>query len=970
MYSHAEGEELGRYRLGRLIGSGGMGDVYLARDATLRRDVAVKFVNAAGPATDVLTRRLLQEARAVAAIDHPGICPVHDVGVDAAGRPYMVMQYVPGETLAARLGRGPLPVADALRTCAQIADALATAHRRGIIHRDLKPQNVMLTPTGQPKLLDFGIAKVLPTVENASDTTATNLTQVNSVVGTPAYMSPEQVQQQPLDGRSDLFSLGCIAFECLTGRRAFEGKQALEVLGQVLHVQPDPPSKLRDELDQRHDELCRRLLAKSPDERFQSAEEVVGALRVLQPDIPPVTTSVSPLIAIVRARWKRAAVAAAIVLALVAAGVWRMTRSTLPEATPDAARYYRLGTDALREGAFQSAAAALTEAVRLFPDYALAHARLAEAHAEMDDDHAAADDLVRVSQLVPDSSRLTRDERLRLDGIRALVLAKTDTAVDAYRELAARNPKDAGAWVDLSRAQEAAAQLNDARASAERAVAIDPRYGAAHLRLGILDGFEGRKDQGLAAFAEAERLYAAASNTEGQTEVLIRRGSLLNSVSDLAAARDALEHARTAAHTFGSPFQEVRAGMVLGSVLASEGQFVEAEQIVSTAVKTARDAGLETVAAEGLIDLAAPLLSTHPADAEAHVREAITIAEHRKAHRTLARARTQLASVLSIRGAKPDDILRTLDPALVFFREHKYRKFELAALGIAARAYQDMDDIPKAHELASQTVKEAKATGNDYQLAIALNNLAGQASVLGSFPEALALREQAEAIHRRTNDAAQLAFDLTNRAELLINLGRFDDAEKALAEIDDGARNKKMEVFIPRQRRAAFLRALAATVSNRFSDAATRLATMPGPPSNSTLALASAISEYLGARQGRPVDATLGVPSTMDPSVARERRYWIAKAMLARGDDDKALAAAVDGIEQAKKIGNDELAWRFGAIGSAAARAQRDREQQRALHDAATTALSRIRAAWGTSVRRYDQRPDLIELRKASELED
>jgi serine/threonine protein kinase len=107
MYSHAEGEELGRYRLGRLIGSGGMGEVYLARDVTLRRDVAVKFVTSATPASDVLTRRFLQEARAVAAIDHPGICPVHDVGVDSTGRPYMVMQYVPGETLAARLARGP-----------------------------------------------------------------------------------------------------------------------------------------------------------------------------------------------------------------------------------------------------------------------------------------------------------------------------------------------------------------------------------------------------------------------------------------------------------------------------------------------------------------------------------------------------------------------------------------------------------------------------------------------------------------------------------------------------------------------------------------------------------------------------------------------------------------------------------------------------------------------------------------------
>ena len=175
MEAHAEGTELGRYRLGRLIGSGGMGEVYLARDASLRRDVAIKFVNATAGSSEVVTRRLLQEAQAVAALDHPGICPVHDVGTDATGRPYMVMQYVPGETLAARLGRGEVSVADTLRICGEIADALAAAHRRGIIHRDLKPQNVMLTPEGQTKLLDFGIAKVLPTSDGvATDTTVTS----------------------------------------------------------------------------------------------------------------------------------------------------------------------------------------------------------------------------------------------------------------------------------------------------------------------------------------------------------------------------------------------------------------------------------------------------------------------------------------------------------------------------------------------------------------------------------------------------------------------------------------------------------------------------------------------------------------------------------------------------------------------------------------------------------------------------
>ena len=226
MQSSVGAGDLGRYRLDRLLGAGGMGEVYLAHDLVLPREVAIKFLSAADIDPDTLKRRLVHEAQAVAALDHPSICVVHDVGVDPTGRPFMVMQYVEGETLAARLARGPLPARDALRICAQIAEALGTAHKRGIVHRDLKPHNVMITPSGAPKLLDFGIAKALPGAESAtvSADTASFDMQSHAFAGTPSYMSPEQVLQRPLDGRSDLFSLGCILYESLTGKRPFDYK--------------------------------------------------------------------------------------------------------------------------------------------------------------------------------------------------------------------------------------------------------------------------------------------------------------------------------------------------------------------------------------------------------------------------------------------------------------------------------------------------------------------------------------------------------------------------------------------------------------------------------------------------------------------------------------------------------------------------------------------------------------------------
>src|SRR5438552_433849 len=220
-------ETISHYRILNKLGAGGMGEVYLAEDTKLDRKVAIKFLSAES-ATDLgAQKRLVREARAAAKLDHPSICSIYEVA-EEDGRSFIVMQYIEGETLANRIQRTPMELIVSLDIATQIADGLAEAHSRGIIHRDIKPQNIVITPRGQAKVMDFGLAKVVPARSTAQSEAVTEslLTDPGAIVGTVPYMSPEQVRGEPIDARSDIFSFGAVLYEMLTGRRPFAAEGA------------------------------------------------------------------------------------------------------------------------------------------------------------------------------------------------------------------------------------------------------------------------------------------------------------------------------------------------------------------------------------------------------------------------------------------------------------------------------------------------------------------------------------------------------------------------------------------------------------------------------------------------------------------------------------------------------------------------------------------------------------------------
>src|ERR1700682_1311748 len=243
----AAGTRLGPYEIQSPLGAGGMGEVYRARDTRLDRIVAIKILPAQFSADPVHKQRFEREARTISQLNHPHICVLHDVG-HQDGIDYLVMECVEGETLAKRLEKGPLALEQALKLGAQIADALDKAHRNGIVHRDLKPGNIMLTASGA-KLLDFGLAKPAAPLASLATLTATKqespITEQGTIVGTFQYMSPEQIEGKELDGRSDIFSLGAVLYEMVTGKKAFEGKSQLSVASAILEKDPEPISTLQ-----------------------------------------------------------------------------------------------------------------------------------------------------------------------------------------------------------------------------------------------------------------------------------------------------------------------------------------------------------------------------------------------------------------------------------------------------------------------------------------------------------------------------------------------------------------------------------------------------------------------------------------------------------------------------------------------------------------------------------------------------
>ena len=327
------GRKLGRYQVISRLGGGGMGEVYLARDTRLKRDVALKVLRPESLADPHRTQRFTQEARAASALNHPHIVAIHDID-QIKGVDFMVMEYVPGRTLTEAIGHRGLPLAEALAYAIQIADALTAAHAAGIVHRDLKPGNIMLNDRRDVKVLDFGLAKLMersPSSDGISRETAVE-TAKGTIMGTVAYMSPEQTEAKEVDARSDIFSFGAVLFEMLTGEPAFQRDSSSATMAAILRDHPPPISRRRPDVPPGLEHLVERCLRKEADQRYQAMADVKKALEDLSRKLQAGQRVASPWVGKSSStpirRWLGVGIAGGLMVVAIAA--WFLTRRPPP----------------------------------------------------------------------------------------------------------------------------------------------------------------------------------------------------------------------------------------------------------------------------------------------------------------------------------------------------------------------------------------------------------------------------------------------------------------------------------------------------------------------------------------------------------------------------------------------------------------------------------------------------------------
>jgi tetratricopeptide (TPR) repeat protein len=1010
------GQTISHYHILDKLGEGGMGTVYLAEDTHLGRRVAFKSLKVSSAVDqNQYKARFLREARLASTLNHPNIVSIYDYGETEDGSPYLVMELVSGQTLADILRQNRLELGNYVEIIKQVATGLDEAHRHGIVHRDLKPSNIILNARRQVKILDFGLAKLLDTGTYGDNgvtpqsSAFTTETRDGVYMGTPSYSSPEQILGTAIDRRSDIFSLGAVLYECLSGRPAFAGSNFAEICAQVIRDNPPPPSQINSSVSSTLDAVTLKALAKKAENRYQNAAELTEDLEAVESGTasgktllrqsaaqaatllhqPAAQAATLVLPELSRQSkppgfFKRRRVLAGVLLMMIIALLFLSTRNTVREfvwskAERQVAPSYNEGVAALRAGNYYKASKLLADAIQSDERFPMAHARLAEVWIELGYEDRATGEILRVTELTPAFSNLSQLDTLYLQAIAATVRRNYRGAVENNLEIVRQIPaaEKKFAYFDLGRAYEKNEQTNQAIEALETVINLDENFAAAFLHLGVLYGRRQETEKALDAFAKAEKLYRLQSNYDGLAEVFYQRGNLLNIQDKLPAAREQMERAQEFAAATGNPSLQVKILLHLSSISYSLGDNLPAKQYADRALELGRAEQLENLTTAGIIDTGNIFFSRGDyAEAENYFNQALQLAKANNWQRIEARASLSLGSLYLIQG-KNGEAIRGIEPALRFYQQSNSQKEALQAQLALGYANDQNGNYDAALEASRQQLELAGQLGDTSSIAH-IHAFAGLVMIHQErFSEALESFARSYELNKSLGLEPNMGYDALNRGQIFWQLGRRAEALEALGAApaiagtsEKGDKQLSAWIYLFKAQIALSER------NNRLALAESQKALgMAGGQSREIFIQATYLKGLAQTRSGALQngkdlcrEALAAANQTGISHLILEARLALAETLLAGGEAATALDEALQIQETAARLNKKHSEWRALAIAAQASAAAGDTEKARDYAGRALEIMSELKTIWGDeNYQSYLARRDIQFYRKPLE---
>jgi serine/threonine protein kinase len=956
---------LERFRIVRPIGSGGMGEVYEAEDMQLGR-VALKTIRdhiASSPGVFGRFRHEVQLARKVSGAQ---VCRIHELYLlPASGShgatAFLTMEYLEGVTLAEKVKRdGPFPLKEALRVALDICEGLKLVHGNGVIHRDLKSANIMLCGEGdslRAVLMDFGLARDFSASVSSeggiADADRDAGTVAGAIMGTPAYMAPEQFESKPVSPATDIYALGIVLYELVTGIHPYAAPTPVAAAIRRAH-RPAPPSLLIRSVPRKWDRIIQRCLQYEPTDRFQSAEEVAKALKASPADLDNLRKDRPWLFA----------VACGLVLAVLAWGAFiEWQKLHYYNAAPEALRQYNDGLSLIRQGNYAEATNLLQTALKSDPNFVMAHARLAEAWYNLDFQGSAQQELLIA---LPERRRLPSLDAAYLDAIHATVTGKSSAALEDYKRILddlPRSEKSSG-YVDLGMAYERAGDIAHSLESYAKAAQQDSKNPAAYMHTGILQSRlhhvkEGKEafDQGQTIFANERDEYGRLGNPEGLAELNYERGYAANESGDSRNAVSLLEKASDEAEKIPSVQLEIRALCQLSSAESADYKDEEAVAHAMQAIQLARDYQLEPWAASGLVRLAnAQLAQLHFKETEEPLNEAMQILKASPQPRIQALANVTFASLMQQEG-HPDKVAEPARAALDYYKRNGFSEGAFKAALLLVRDERNKGQYKQALDDGNTLLAVANQRGSAGLKVQAEEAVGTVYLAIEQYPDALKHFENARAL---ASNESQRSYQELHCGEALWKLGRYPESE-AMFKMASGnslqvARVGKRQVdsLLSQQKyRDAFEQAniLSSSDRNVPVDLAREI--------QQDLAVAEA---HLGMKQ--QALATLHALDTPDQATAQPEsvandHLMAAEVYLALKMNPEAYSSAAIAQEYFASSGQPDSQLQSAFLALRASEAIKDETNYQIYLKKIVDILGHLRQTWGPdSLKTFLSRPD------------